>query len=533
LQGAIGQIFNRETGRIYEQTSTSDSDLFHYIGCIRQICLAFKKVELDCTPERERSAITAFVEIEHSFDSFCPTSEDIAEFSAVSSVLWDSLIYRLRDGEFFPKHGPGGTADRNNGNTKYRWRLWHERLDAYFPLFECAYNTSAHDSEEAELVTLVPEQDEQPVKVVTVPKTLKAPRTIALEPTCMQYAQQGIKDLLVDAIEHSRFSKGHVNFLNQDVNQDLARVGSRTGRLATIDLSEASDRVPRDLALRMFDAYPDFRDGIDACRSTRAQLPDGEIISLRKFASMGSALCFPVESMYFYTICVAACLKSLQLPVCASSVFKASRGVWVYGDDIIVPTLHVGTVLDYLRRYNCKVNDSKTFWTGKFRESCGKDWYDGKLVTPTYVRQPFPENRQQADRIISWVKTANLFLTTEMPLTSAFMFKEVEKHLGILPFVSARSPALGRLWGDFLPFVRTRTNTRYQRPEVRAWVAAPVYRTDVLDGYAALQKSLLNLRMLKNFWGSRDALHLERSALHGAVALTRRWVPSSIEGIAD
>lgn len=533
LRGFVGRVFNVETGRIYAQTSTSDSDLHHYIDSIRQICLAFKKVELDCTPERERSAIADFVEIEHSFSDFSPTSEDIAKFLAVSRVLWDTLVFRLRDSELIPHHGPGGTADGNRGNSKFRWRHWHERLDAYFPLFDSAYVYSAHDTEEAELVTLVPKDSEQPAKVVLVPKTLKRPRTIAMEPTCMQYAQQGVKDILVHAIEHSRFSRGHVNFQKQDVNQDLARVGSKTGRLATIDLSDASDRVPCDLALLMFQSYPELQDAIVACRSTKAKLPSGDVIPLRKFASMGSALCFPVESMYFYTICVAACLESLNLPVCATNVYKASRGVWVYGDDIIVPTLHVGTVLDYLRKYNCKVNVSKSFWTGLFRESCGKDWYDGKLVTPTYIRKPFPENRQQADRIISWVETANLFLKRDMRSTADFMFNEVERFLGVLPLVTERSPALGRIWGDIAPPVDIRVNKGLQRPEVRAWIPAPVYITDRLEGYAALQKSLLNLRMLKDFWVSRDNLHLERSALHGAVALKRRWVPSTIEGIAD
>jgi hypothetical protein len=41
-------------------------------------------------------------------------------------------------------------------------------------------------------------------------------------------------------------------------------------------------------------------------------------------------------------------------------------------------------------------------------------------------------------------------------------------------------------------------------------------------------KAFLKLEDLKNLPVSRDALHLERSALYGAVALTRRWLPSSL-----
>jgi hypothetical protein len=137
---------------------------------------------------------------------------------------------------------------------------------------------------------------EQPVKVVLVPKTLKGPRVIAEEPCCMQYVQQGIRDVLYDLLENkNRFTSGHINFRDQTVNQSLALASSSDGRLATIDLSDASDRVPYDLALLMFQSNPEVMEAIDSCRSLRAVLPSGQVIGpLRKFASMGSALCFPV-----------------------------------------------------------------------------------------------------------------------------------------------------------------------------------------------------------------------------------------------
>jgi len=553
LQGMLSRIFNLETGRINDEDTNSPNDHSAYVDSIRQICLAFKKVELPCTPEREYKALESFVAIENSFEMFSLPREDVERFSLVSSVLWDNIMGDLRLDMCIPRHGPGATADRFYGNRKYSWRKWHERLEPYFPLVDSCFATSSGEldfhSEELELVQFVHSEDEQPVKVTLVPKTLKGPRIIAIEPCCMQYAQQGLRREIYSLIESNWMTAGHINFRDQSVNQSLAMSSSRDGRLATIDLSDASDRVPRDLALEMFRSNPDFRDAIDACRSTSALLPDGRIISpLRKFASMGSALCFPVEAMYFYTICVMALLDSQNLPVTHANARRVSRDVYVYGDDIIVPTHFAAAVLDHLRKYNCKVNDRKTFFTGKFRESCGVDAYNGRPVRPVYIRTSRPKNRQQSSEILSWVDTANQFFGKGYLNTSTLLFKRVEEVLGPLPWVNERSQAIGRYhpWPSVLP---KRFNRKYQRLEVRCWVPAPVYRTDELGGYAALKKCLMRMEGLipspnqtlvgtsDNVTALKDRIyleaqgdihHLRRSARYGAVTLKRRWVSATL-----
>jgi len=525
LQGMLGLLFDRETGRLINDEEDSPT----LVEGIRQICLAFKKFEVDCTPERTAAAFSSFVEIERSLQMFSVPSEDAQKFLSVSSVLWDGALVDINPLECLPRHGPGATAEGITGNQKYLWRNWHDRLEPYFPLIDSAYPLGMPlDAEELKLVTIVKPEQEQPVKVVAVPKTLKSPRIIAIEPVCMQYAQQSLRDKLYSVLEASKFSKGHINFSDQSINQSLALIASKTGRFATIDLSDASDRVPRDLALEMFRCNPALQGAVDACRSTRAKLPNGTIIDpLFKFASMGSALCFPVEAMYFYTICVVACLEAARLPVSHRNCFKVSRGIYVYGDDIIVPSAYAMIVLDYLRKYNCKVNSNKTFVSGSFRESCGLDAFKGYEVTPTYIRKARPENKQQADRLISRVATANLFYKKGYWQTARLLFKEVEKILGPLPYVSEDSPGLGRE-----TFLGLRTIQRWGRKlqqfEVNCWVPKPIYRTDRLDGYGALQKCFLKLEVLKNPLVSRDALHLEHSALRDAVALQRRWVPSLI-----
>ncbi|DAD50188.1 TPA_asm: RNA-directed RNA polymerase [ssRNA phage Esthiorhiza.4_13] len=527
LKGIVGRVFCSKTGRIIDVNSLSHQfdDTAPLIECLRQICLAFKKVAMPCGPVRDHAAIKSFISIEQSFEMFTLSGEDSQSFTTVSSMLWPRVVDTICINDVDPKHGPGATADRKNGNKKFIWSVWHERLEPFFPILGSGLPLSAYESEELQRVTFCPPDDELPVKVTPVPKTLKGPRIIAIEPCCMQYAQQGIARVLMDTLERSVGFSGHINFADQSINQALAMSSSIDGKWATIDLSDASDRVPRNLALQMFDSNPDLRDAIDACRSTRAKTPLG-VIPLRKFASMGSALCFPVESMYFYTICVVALLGIRNLPVTYRSVRYVQDDIFVYGDDIIVPSNEAAAVLDYLQKYHCKVNKSKTFYTGKFRESCGLDAFNGYQVTPVYIRSLRPKNRQQVSELISTVATANLLYQKGLWKTANLLFSYVEKYLGRLPYVKKDSPALGRVTFKNATTI-SRWNSRYFRFEFKAWVPASVHRVDELDGYSALSKSLSLLGRYNNVTPyDRDPLHMERSALYGAVALKRRWVAS-------
>jgi hypothetical protein len=549
LRGMLSLIFDRETGRILDESSVTPI----LVESVRQVCLFFKKVELPCSPERDRAALDNFLQVEQLNKDFEASAEDVEYFRRTSDMLWSNMLGVVRLDMLVPRHGPGATAEGILGNSKYSWQFWYERLEPYFGFFGSAYSVCAYDDAEVEKVAFIPVQEELPVKVTLVPKTLKGPRIIAIEPVCMQYAQQAIQKALYELLESHWLTRGHVNFTDQSINQELALISSKTGQYATIDLSDASDRVLHSLAMEMFAGNPDLRDAIEACRSTAARLPDGRIISpLTKFASMGSALCFPVEAMYFYTICIVALLKQHNLPVTQRNIYNVSRGVYVYGDDIIVPIDSAGTVLDHLHKYHCKVNSAKTFVTGKFRESCGVDAYNGVEVTPQYLRRLRPENRQQVQRLLSWVATANRLYLKGYYRTAFLMFCTCEEILGPLPQVSPDSPALGRVfYSEFVPPKRWDEDT--QCWFYRQWVPSVVYRSDRVDGYPALTKSLLSLERRKGslpdesylpssvgvalgkweHWERgfvplvSDEHHLERTARRGAVSLKRRWVPAT------
>lgn len=535
LQGLTSRIFDVETGRIHDETSRFYPSIPIFVDCVRQFCLAFKKIEIECTPKRVQKALDNFAAIERSFESFMLPEEELESFRLCSSVLWDGMLPGICLDDAILRHGPGATAERISGNRKFVWRSWHDRIEPYFPFLGSVYSINAFGGMEFEKLTVVKERDELPVRVTPVPKTLKGPRIIAIEPTCMQFVQQGIRGVLYDSIESYWLTTGHINFRDQKINQSLAMRSSSDGRLATIDLSDASDRVPYDTAMVMFESNPDLSDAIRACRSSHANLPDGRIIGpLKKFASMGSALCFPIEAMYFYTVCVKALMDDRKLPYTRENIFEVSRDVYVYGDDIVVPCANAGIVLDYLHRYNCKVNAAKSFWNGKFRESCGEDAYNGFRVTPVYIRQLPPESKRDSTKVVSWCATMNALYKKGLYRSARLLRKRLELLLGPLPHVDENFGGLGVCSFDGYNRPPGRWNRKYHRFEVKAWVPSPVYRTDPLEGYSALQKSLLNLSLRISEEGCStvgprpimvDDQHLERSALYGAVALKRRWVP--------
>jgi len=518
LQGMLSLVFDRGTGRRLDDGEVS----IPAIDSIRQCAYAFKKLEQDCTQERVQSSLDGFITVEHELSETRLRDCDVSDFASVALHVW-SCLGSFSSALAVPKHGPGATAEHIIGNSKYVWQYWYDRLEPYFPLLDTAYTLSAYDSEEFHNVAIISEEQELPVRVTPVPKTQKGPRIIAIEPVCMQYAQQAIREYLYDTIESSWLSKGHVNFTDQSINRGLAMRASRDGLMATLDLSDASDRVKHDLAMRMFDGNPELRAAVEACRSTSALLPDGQIVTpLAKFASMGSALCFPVESMYFYTICVVALLAKLHLPVTDRNIFRVSRHVYVYGDDIIVPREHAATIVGYLQKYCCKVNVSKSHWNGKFRESCGMDAYDGIDVTPVYVHTMHPTGRRQARSLVSWVSSMNAFYKKGFMKTSSYIQKRCERYLGKLPIVTETCSGLGRVLDA--PLTTERWNRKLQRAEISAWCASPVRCTDELGGYGALMKSLLSLaRSPKDGIQAIDADHLERSVRRDAVTLKRRW----------
>lgn len=491
LRGFLSQVFGND-GKLLLKPSVDA------IAAIRQICYLQKKVLRECDKSRTSKALRNYKECDDELDetNFTTSTEDLTVFRSVAAIVWTDLLRSIPFGdaysEFVPSHGPGATVERVQGNAKHKFQRWHQRLEDEFPFTEFGLSTVRNLGEETcplSRVQFVEPSAESPVRVTLVPKTMKTPRVIAVEPVCMQYIQQAILKWLVPLIENGKYTGGRVGFTDQSTNGALALSSSRDRRFATIDLSEASDRVSLTHVNDMLASVPKFRDQVMACRSTRAELPDGEVINLKKFASMGSALCFPMEAMVFFLIIVSRRLQERKLAVSPKNIQKMSRDVFIYGDDIIVPTDEAPSISVHLELFGLKVNQRKSFWTGGFRESCGVDAYDGNNVTPTYARHEFPSGRQDVNAIISWVSMANqLYMAGHWTMVREIR-NRLERVCGKLPHLGDK--AQGLAWQSFRgESTHSRWNKDLMRFETRTLVPTPTRKADDINDDYALMKCL-------------------------------------------
>jgi len=510
LGGLLCQVFDSGTGRLLD----SPSELA--IHFIRQICLTCKKIEYTCSDARIRSVYEGYIETNSGVqewesensswllnqvdDPLSATAEmtylvnppEINHFNEVAGILWNShtLGYsRWLPENLVPKHGPGATAEKISGNRKFDFATWHNRLEPYFPSDLFAIPSWNFVGKLDDMTYLDPEQ-ETPVRVIHVPKTLKGPRVIAMEPVCMMYTQQALMRTLVPLLESSPEFSGALGFTDQTVNQEWARIASESGSYATIDLKDASDRVSAALVNQMLRNAPLFREAVFACRSTSAGVPGYGVVPLYRFASMGSGMCFPIEAMLFYTIAVSAISRATGNRITRASLTKISESVRVYGDDIIVPTEYALFVQSELERFNLRVNRNKTFDSGKFRESCGMDAYNGMRVTPVYARQMLPTARSNTKEMLSVVSMRNQFYEQGLWQTAAFLDEWI-RDLIPFPNVDKTSPIIGRY--SFLGRDEgTHFHPYYQTYMVKGLVVKSTQKKSVLDDFGALMKCFLH-----------------------------------------
>lgn len=341
------------------------------VDCVRQLSYLFYKLEMDFDQEFISEHLSKFKDIDRQLGDIDFQANNLLIDAARRKIF--RILCNADPRDIRPCHGSGATADRMKNYEKWHQLKYYRQLDDFFPYPDYFFYSLTHL--EDELDKLEKSQLVNPqARLCFVPKDSRGPRTISCEPSALMYIQQGLMRKLYEVIEHHPLTRGFVNFTNQEINRSLAYSSSKTGERATLDLSDASDRVAFELVKRLFPSH--WLDAFKACRSESTLLPNGEVMVFNKFAPMGSACCFPVEALVFWAIASASIPTS-----------SLDRDVYVYGDDIIVHSENTDAVISGLESVGLKVNRDKSYSKGPFRESCGGDYHSGYDVTPVRVRK--------------------------------------------------------------------------------------------------------------------------------------------------
>lgn len=318
-----------------------------------------------------------------------------------------------------------------------------------------------------------------------VPKDARGPRGINIEQHERMFFQQQYMHAFYDYIQNDSEARGFINFDDQTINQELAKYGSVMDTYSTIDLKDASDLVSWELVKQVFP--PEVVAAFTATRSPQVEV-DGEMVTLKKFASMGSALCFPVEAILFWSIARTVC-----------------PFVWVYGDDIIVPSKYAKNVIIMLKQYGLRVNLGKTLLTGPFKESCGGDFFRGQDIVPYRLKKTndmfsfidFTNNMGKSfgDKVINvlvdWYKK---YYNTILPVVDRDSVIFDENHAPVTPVILSDNMSNIHLfkrrwnpdyqvWEYRLPYKKTIHKRPYNHPILKD---VPKYRfctTLREDGY--------------------------------------------------
>lgn len=315
-----------------------------------------------------------------------------------------NLVFHLGDLFDRGRCGPG-VAVGANGEDFYT-KLFDSPLTCTSEVLIAAYSNAASNDQRSTWATAESNRARQwgdpelvpGSRFCFVPKDDTTSRLIAIEPSLNMFFQLGLGRLLEERL---------VSFFGLDItsqpqiNQEAARFGSVTNRLATLDLSNASD----SLGLPMLEwALPrPFMDLLKLLRSPKGSL-SGAQLELNMVSTMGNGYTFPLETLIFSCV-VVACIKSFGLiPVRPYRTFPAAleykelEGFWgVFGDDIICHTRVTHRVIRLLTLLGFEVNSDKSFVEGLFRESCGRDFFRGYDVRGVYIKRlDSPESRYVA-----------------------------------------------------------------------------------------------------------------------------------------
>lgn len=212
-----------------------------------------------------------------------------------------------------------------------------------------------------------------------VPKNALVKRTIGKEQSGLMWAQQAIAEILVKTGNTTDWGR-HINLNDQSASSKAALQASADGVFATLDFSSASDYITVDLVEAVFPKW--LSNLLIAARSNTVTFEWDDhgkkvehTLQVRKYAAMGSALCFPVESTIFACCCEVAARRS-----------GGNTDFLVYGDDTILECKYVENFKRICKDLHFKLNVDKSYSEEThsllFREACGMEAVNGFDITP-------------------------------------------------------------------------------------------------------------------------------------------------------
>lgn len=232
---------------------------------------------------------------------------------------------------------------------------------------------------------LCPRYDiKQGSRATTVEKNNTKRRMIAIEPTANMFLQQGIMSVM-----YKRLKRVGLDVKSLPAHhRSLARFGSISGKLATIDFESASDSVAYEVLRWLLP--PKWFFYIDLVRSPTITIGDSEH-TLSMVSTMGNAVTFPLETLVFWALGVASVMQRTKPnPNSQLAELTDKASVSVFGDDCILPVVDAPVFTKACSNVGFIVNKEKSFMSPEagFRESCGGDYYHGKEVRSLYLGSP-------------------------------------------------------------------------------------------------------------------------------------------------
>jgi hypothetical protein len=420
---------------------------------------------------RRRALLSRSCRDYFSTSSKIGTLEHAVESVREARILLSKVFQGFNGYDIIPRHGPGAVATKQEHADKFRWTNVSSRITEVYPIDAYFYASAGHFCDSYNKLIELGSSD-LPARVILVPKDSRGPRLISAEPVDFQWIQQGLMAEIVRRVESHYLTKGRVNFTDQQTNRDLSLLGSIDGSYATLDLKEASDRVHVELVRLLFpDHVLRF---LECSRSSSTRLPDGRVLQLRKFAPMGSALCFPIMALTIWSLLYAIAPRDVR------------KDIYVYGDDVIVPQHFAESAMAQLEYFGLRINRDKSCTKGLFRESCGMDAFIGVDVTPVRIRTVWSESPSPGS-YLSYISYANAFFDKRRYNVYYAIISDLERLYGTLPGpeVGISAPSI-RCNHHVNKRVRRRWNKNLQRFEYLCLVPATVRHVDRRDGWISL-----------------------------------------------